>query len=60
MSGGAIFSLDDYRYSLVGILYEGSGYADDLEDESKIQPEVWVFGFPLTTDVMDRILDNHP
>lgn len=58
MSGGAIFSADDYKYTLVGILYEGTGYADDLEDENTIHPDIWIFGFPLTVNELSKILDE--
>ena len=58
MSGGAIFSADDYEYSLVGILYEGTGYADDLEDEDKIQADIWIFGFPFSENVLSKILNS--
>lgn len=58
ISGGAIVecSTDD-AYSLVGIIFEGRGQHEDVEDRTSAT-DIWVYGIPVTTTWMDRILSD--
>lgn len=56
ISGGAIFDVaDDDEYSLVGLVFEGRGH-DDVVEEQVSSNDIWLYGIPLSTTLMDRIL----
>lgn len=56
ISGGAIVTpIADNEYSIVGIIFEGRGQHDDVEQRSSAS-DIWVYGIPITTVWMDRIL----
>lgn len=56
ISGGAIVECStDNAYSLVGIIFEGRGQHEDVEERTSAT-DIWVYGIPITTTWMDRIL----
>ena len=56
MSGGPIFrETDDNGCELVGIVFQGRGFADS--ENLNPQDEIWVWGFPINTAVLDYALD---
>lgn len=58
ISGGAIVApLSDNEYSIVGIVFEGRGQHEDVEQRYSAS-DIWVYGIPITTVWMDRILTD--
>lgn len=58
ISGGAIITvLPDDTYSIVGIVFEGRGQNDEVEQRTS-KTDIWVYGIPLTAKLMDRILED--
>jgi hypothetical protein len=58
ISGGAILDpLPDDTYSIVGIVFEGRGKDEDVEERSSAN-DMWVYGIPITTTWMDHILED--
>ena len=56
ISGGAILNVEsDNRYSIVGIVFEGRGQHEDVEQKSGAS-DIWIYGIPLTTTWMDSVL----
>jgi hypothetical protein len=52
MSGGPIFRVDADTVSFAGLLNQGSG-PNERESSDR---SVWIWGFPLTRDILDRLL----
>jgi hypothetical protein len=58
ISGGAIFDvIDEESIKLVGITYEGRGPGDTAE-QTFSETDVWVYGFPITSDSLDFVLND--
>ncbi|WP_454902886.1 hypothetical protein [Variovorax gossypii] len=58
ISGGAIFDIrDGDNYSIAGIIFEGRGHDDEV-DERGSATDIWVYGVPLDTRFIDRLLDH--
>jgi hypothetical protein len=56
ISGGAIMTSDtDDNYSLAGIVFEGRGQHEDVEQRSS-DTDIWVYGVPVSATWMDQIL----
>lgn len=64
LSGGPIFALvGAQEYEFVGIIFDGRGPGDFEEDINQAgspinKEEIWVRGFPLTRDTLQRILER--
>ena len=58
ISGGAIIAPSDANdYTIVGIIFEGRGQHEDVEERTSAT-DIWVYGIPITTTWMDRILSD--
>lgn len=56
LSGGAIFDVeDDDTYSIAGIIFEGRGHDDEVNERGSAT-DIWVYGVPLDTRLIDRLL----
>ena len=58
ISGGAIIAASETDdYSIVGIIFEDRGQHEDVEERTSTT-DIWVYGIPITTTWMDRILSD--
>lgn len=58
ISGGAIVEpAQDDTYSIVGIIFEGRGQHEDVEQRSS-ECDIWIYGIPISTSWMDEILSE--
>ncbi|WP_395317248.1 hypothetical protein [Variovorax sp. UC74_104] len=56
ISGGAIFDVgEDEKYSIVGIIFQGRGHDDEVEERGSCS-DIWVYGVPIDTRLFDRLL----
>jgi hypothetical protein len=64
VSGGPIFRVkEDDSYELLGITVEGRGHHESVDNKNATEAvpnEFWIYGIPITTDWLDKILDAIP
>src|SRR5204862_227798 len=52
LSGGPLFRVQPDEYSFAGIIFQGRGFADTV-DQSASSPDIWVWAFPLSPSQLD-------